>query len=217
MRVTAIAAVAKNNVIGLGGDIPWSIPEDWQRFKSVTCGGALIMGRRTFEAIGDPLPKRLSIVVTRRDVPVLAQQGPVPVAGETAARFVNTLDQALAYARQLGFACFIGGGAQIYRLAWPATTDLDITHVDVEPEGDAVFPQIEPTDWQEISRIRRDGYAFVRYRRKPGGPPAQRIGGSSASPAGLAGGFSASAVQPVDATPVSATELLEGVGAEPAS
>lgn len=210
MRVTAIAAVAKNNVIGLGGDIPWSIPEDWQRFKSVTCGGALLMGRRTFEAIGDPLPKRLSIVVTRRDVPALAQQGPVPVAGETAARFVNTLDQALAYARQLGFACFIGGGAQIYRLAWPATTDLDITHVDVEPEGDAVFPQIEPTDWQEISRIRRDGYAFVRYRRRTSASPAGSSGGSS-----WVEGLSASQGESSEETPGSVAEQVGGSAPEP--
>lgn len=163
MTLTAIAAVARNRVIGAAGDIPWSIPEDWKRFKAVTMGSNLVMGRVTFEAIGDPLPGRTSIVVSRR---VPDGNGPTEIpATRTRVIWVRSLAEALAVADP-DRPTFVAGGAEIYKLAWPLLSDLDITEVDLEPEGDAYFPEIDPAEWVEVSREPREGFAFVHYRRR---------------------------------------------------
>lgn len=165
MDVTAIAAVGRNGAIGHQGDVPWHIPEDWRRFKAVTMGGSLIMGRTTFEAIGRPLPGRTSIVVTRRP-PAEAERDVLVADGTPPTRviWVTSIEEALATADP-NQKVWIGGGAVIYRLAWPLTTHLDICEVDQSPEADAFFPEIDPAVWQETSRDPRDGYAFVTYRR----------------------------------------------------
>ena len=169
MTLIAIAAVARNGVIGAAGDIPWSIPEDWKRFKAVTMGSNLIMGRVTFEAIGDPLPGRTSIVVSRRAEPLAggepdAVREPDRVPGTRVIR-VTSIEEALA-AADPDRPTFVAGGAEIYRLAWPLLTDLDVTEVDVAPEGDTHFPPIDPAEWVEVSRDQREGFAFVHYRRR---------------------------------------------------
>ncbi len=154
-QLTAIAAVANNHVIGVGQEIPWRIPEDWQRFKAVTMGGVLIMGRHTFESIGDPLPGRTTIVVSRSN-----PQLPEGVLSAT------SLDEALALAHDLPGKTFIAGGAQIYKAVWPLLTDLDLTLVDQSPEGGtAFFPEVDPKQWQVVAHIPRDGYSFTRYHR----------------------------------------------------
>lgn len=153
--LTAIAAVASNGVIGVGQQIPWHIPEDWQRFKSVTMGGVLIMGRKTFESIGAPLPGRTTIVVSRSEPRVTAE-----------VLVDDSLDAALARAEGLSGKTFIAGGAQIYRLAWPRLTDLDLTLVDQSPAGGtAFFPAVDPSEWDVVATIPREGYTFARYRR----------------------------------------------------
>jgi dihydrofolate reductase len=155
MEIVGIAAVARNGVIGAGNDIPWRIPADWARFKRLTMGQVLIMGRKTWASIGRALPGRTTFVVTRdkmwRGEGVYA----VPFLDEA-------FDQAAARDPE---TIFVAGGGEIYRAAWDRLTGLEITEVDAEPEGDVTFPEIDPQVWSEVSREPHDGYAFVRYRR----------------------------------------------------
>ena len=155
-RITLIAAVARNRVIGADGDMPWRIPEDFAFFKRTTMGHPMVMGRATFDSIGKALPGRRSIVITRsrnwrHDGVEVA--GSMPVA----------LD--LAAGGRGGEEIFVIGGGQIYELALPFADRLLLTEVDREPEGDVTFPRIDRSRWGEGSRDARDGFAFVEYRR----------------------------------------------------
>lgn len=156
MRIVAIAAVADNGVIGSGDDMLWHIPDDFKRFKRVTTGNTLIFGRRTQEQIG-LLPDRRIIVITRD--PGWRQDG-VEVA--------HSITEALELAAETPErTCFVGGGAQIYREAWPYLTELDITIVHQSPEGAATFPYVSPLEWTEVSREPHVGFDFVRYLPTP--------------------------------------------------
>jgi dihydrofolate reductase len=155
VEIVGIAAVARNGVIGADGDIPWRIPEDWQRFKRLTMGQVLIMGRKTWASIGRPLPGRTTYVVTRdkmwRGEDVFA---------------VPSLDEAFAAAAaREPETVFVAGGGEIYRAAWDRLTGLEITEVDADPEGDVTFPEISSDEWREISREPHFGFAYVGYRR----------------------------------------------------
>jgi dihydrofolate reductase len=155
MEIVGIAAVARNGVIGSGNDIPWRISEDWQRFKRLTMGQVLIMGRKTYDSIGRPLPGRTTLVLTRDRM----------WRGD-AVRAVPTLDEAFAQAVALApETVFVAGGGEIYRQAWPRLSRLEITEVEVEPPGDVTFPVIDPAEWEQTDRDVRDGFAFVSYRR----------------------------------------------------
>lgn len=166
MELTAIAAVGRNGAIGIRGDVPWHIPEDWRRFKAVTMGGSLIMGRKTFELIGAPLPGRTSIVVSRSPrEPGVADPAAAKPTNETRVIWVTSLDEAIA-AADPSRPIWVAGGAEIYRLAWDRLTGLDICEVDQEPEADTFFPAILAEEWVEVSREQREGYAFVRYQRR---------------------------------------------------
>ena len=153
--VIAIAAVARNGVIGAGNDIPWRIAEDLARFKAITMGHVLIMGRRTYESIGRPLPGRTTIVVTRN-----------PCWHVDGVLVATDLDEAfrLAYLKHPE-KVFVAGGGQIYAAAWDRLDRLEITEVDAEPDGDVHFPAIGP-EWSEIERDQRAGVAFVTFERK---------------------------------------------------
>ena len=153
--VVGIAAVARNGVIGADGDIPWRIPEDWRRFKRLTTGQVLIMGRKTWASIGRPLPGRTTFVVTRDKM----------WRGEDVYA-VPSLDDAFAQAaaRNPG-TIFVAGGGEVYRAAWDRLTGLEITEVNAEPTGDVTFPEINPQEWRETSREPHPGFAFVSYRR----------------------------------------------------
>jgi len=155
-RVILIAAVARNGVIGAGGDIPWRISEDWQRFKRLTMGQVLIMGRKTFDSIGRPLPGRTTLVVTRN--PAWRHDGVQVVSSVSAA-----LDAAAALDPE---TVFVAGGGDVYRAAWDALARLEITEVDAAPEGQVSFPPIRAEDWAETARENRTSYAFVTYRRR---------------------------------------------------
>ena len=162
-EIIAIAAVAANGVIGARNDIPWRIPTDWQRFKNVTMGHILIMGRKTYDSIGRPLPGRTIFVVTR-DPTWRAADG---------VRAVPSVDEAFGQALQLDpKIIFVAGGGEIYRAAWNRLTRLEITEVDQNPTGDVTFPKIDLGEWQEISRESCDGYSFVSYRRRSQPEPA---------------------------------------------
>jgi dihydrofolate reductase len=155
-EIIAIAAVASNGVIGAGNDIPWRIPADWQRFKALTMGNVLIMGRKTYDSIGRPLPGRTTFVITRDRLWRGEGVRAVPSVDEA-------LDQALLLDSQM---IFVAGGGEIYRAAWKRLTGLEITEVEQDPDGEVTFPEIDLDEWIESSRERHDGYSFVSYRRR---------------------------------------------------
>jgi dihydrofolate reductase len=155
-EIIGIAAVAANGVIGARNDIPWRIPADWQRFKALTMGNVLIMGRKTYDSIGRPLPGRTTFVITRDRM----------WRGD-GVRAVPFLDEAFDQAMLLDpKIIFIAGGGEIYRAAWDRLTGLEITEVDQYPQGDVRFPDINPDDWIETRRERHEGYSFVSYSRR---------------------------------------------------
>jgi dihydrofolate reductase len=155
-EIIGIAAVAVNGVIGSDNDIPWRIPADWQRFKALTMGNVLIMGRKTYDSIGRPLPGRTTFVITRDRMWRGDGVRPVPDLDEA-------FDQAMLLNPE---AIFVAGGGEIYRAAWDRLTGLEITEVDQQPDGDVRFPEIDPDEWIEIEREPGDGYSFVSYRRQ---------------------------------------------------
>jgi dihydrofolate reductase len=158
--VALVAAVAANRVIGAGNRLPWRLPEDLRRFRALTLGHAVIMGRRTWESLSRALPERQNIVVTRR-------RG----YGAAGAEVVGSFEAALACVRLPGPAFCIGGG-ELYRVALPYATTLHLTEIARDFEGDVRFPRFDRADWRETARENRaaDGpddfaYAYVTYRR----------------------------------------------------
>jgi dihydrofolate reductase len=138
--VSIVVATDERNAIGHKGGLPWRLPDDLKRFKALTLGKPIVMGRRTWDSIGRPLPGRHNIVVTRR--PGLALAGVTVVA---------SLEGALAAAGDVPEACIIGG-AEVYRLALPMTDLLHLTRVHATVEADTFFPPIDPGQWEEVSR-----------------------------------------------------------------
>lgn len=155
-KIIGIAAVAANGVIGADNDIPWRITADWQRFKALTMGNVLIMGRKTYDSIGRPLPGRTTFVITRDRMWRGNGVRAVPSVEEA-------IDQAILLNSQ---KIFVAGGGEIYRAAWNRLNGLEITEVDQYPQGDVRFPDINPDDWIETGRERHEGYSFVSYRRR---------------------------------------------------
>jgi dihydrofolate reductase len=131
-----IAAVAQNRVIGRSGKIPWHLPEDTAYFKRTTMGHALIMGRRTLEAIGKPLPGRGNIVLTRN--PAYSRQGVI---------VAHSAEEALERSRGAA-EIFVIGGAEIYALFFPMADRLYITHIDADIKGDELFPAFQAGEWE---------------------------------------------------------------------
>ncbi|MFD4401487.1 dihydrofolate reductase [Nocardia sp. NPDC058499] len=151
--MTLVAAVARNGVIGRDGDLAWRDREDLQRVKRLTMGKTLIMGRRTFESVGRPLPGRTTIVVTRRNA--WSRDG-VTAAG--------SIDEAIAAAGGEEIVCF--GGGEIYTQLIDEADRLEITEIETSLDGDVYFPPIDRNRWQETERIQRDGYSWVSYLRR---------------------------------------------------
>ncbi len=166
MRLAMIAALSVNGVIGIGNELPWHLPDDLRHFKRHTLGKPIIMGRKTFESIGKPLPGRTNIVLTSRK-----NWSPQGVA------VVAALDEALVLAKSIveeqgGEEVMVIGGAQIYRLALPHCSRLYLTRVAVTIEGDAFFPDLNPDEWREAERVEgsplpgQPDYTFVILDRK---------------------------------------------------
>lgn len=152
-----IVAVARNGTIGRDNALPWRLPEDLRRFKSLTMGHAMIMGRRTWESLGRPLPGRRHVVVTR-DRGYRAEGVEV----------VHSLPEALAAA---GDDAYVIGGADLYAQALPLVDRLELTEIDADVPGDAFFPAFERGAWRETAREAHrsaDGldFAFVTLVRK---------------------------------------------------
>ncbi len=132
--ITIIAALGKNNEIGLNNDLLWRLPKDLKRFKALTTGNTIIMGRKTYESIGRPLPNRKNIVITRNKT--YQAKGCL---------VVNSLDEALEQCESQ--ECFIIGGASIYKEAFPIATKMELTLVDFEGKADTFFPTINFDNW----------------------------------------------------------------------
>lgn len=157
MKLSLIAACDRNRAIGKGNSLPWSLPDDLKHFRATTSGKPVIMGRKTYESIGRPLPNRLNIVITRQ-------------AGFRAAEGVlvtGSLDEAIGAASNVPGVqeVFVIGGGEIYRLALPRADRLYLTLVDAAIEADAWFPSWEGQEFREVSRTvhpvdEKHAYAF---------------------------------------------------------
>ncbi|MEC9344245.1 MAG: dihydrofolate reductase [Pseudomonadota bacterium] len=168
MEIALVVAVAQNGVIGREGGLPWRLPSDLARFRAVTMGKPVIMGRKTWESIGKPLAGRSNIVISRDGS--FGGDGIVPA---------GSLEAALVLARRCEIApdrraeiCVIGGG-QVYAEALPIADRLYVTHVLAQPDGDTLFPEIEAGEWTPVAREavaagERDsaGMIFVTYERR---------------------------------------------------
>ncbi len=157
-EIYAIAAMAKNRVIGNGNAIPWHIPEDFKFFKSTTMGGILLMGRKTYESIGRPLPGRITVILSRS---FPCEQLPENVF---VLREFSELSKLCAkFPEKRVFLC---GGAEIYQQFLPYTSCLFLTHVDAEPDGDAKFPPFEDLFGDGETVKTGDGFCIKKYTRK---------------------------------------------------
>ena len=159
--VTIIAAIAANNALGKDNQLIWHLPADLKRFKKTTLNHAVIMGRKTYESLGKPLPNRTNILITR-DKNYKAEGCLV----------VNSVKEALKAAAEVDENPFILGGAEIYKQAMPFTDKLDITFVHHQFEADVFFPEIDKTIWKETSleNFKADennkyDYSFVTFER----------------------------------------------------
>ena len=162
--IALIVAAADNGVIGRQGQLPWHLPLDLKHFKQLSLGHPAVMGRRTFESLGKPLPGRANIVITHQ------QDWAAP-----GCEVVHSLAEALELAATKPGAeviCVIGGG-EIYQAALPVADVVYLTEVHQTPEGDAFFPALSPTDWREETRERHEAdekhacaFSFVTLRRR---------------------------------------------------
>ena len=159
--VTIIAAVGRNRALGKNNDLIWHLPADLRRFKSLTRGHHVIMGRKTFESLGKPLPKRTNIIVSRN--PEYKAEGCITV---------NSLHAGLEMA-QSDPNPYILGGAEIYKQALSIADFMDLTLVHEDFEADAFFPEFDPAEWELVGRedFEKDeenpyDYSFVQYKKR---------------------------------------------------
>lgn len=169
LPLVMVLAVAENGVIGRGRSLPWDLPDDLQHFKRTTLGRPVLMGRKTFESVGRPLPGRLNIVITRD-----------PNWSAPGVRAVQSLDDAVALATDQALldgadALMVIGGAEIYRLALPRVQRIVLTEVHGAVDGDAFFDLSQLVDWREVSRERFVGgernshdFSVVELERRGG-------------------------------------------------
>lgn len=159
MRIAMIAAMANNRVIGKDNKMPWYLPEDLKHFKAMTLGKPVVMGRKTFESIGRPLPGRHNIVISR--------QADLVIEGVTCVTSFDAAKQAAGECEEL----VIMGGGQLYRELLPQADILYLTQINLDVEGDTYFPEWDARDWQEtesLSCINSDGleYRFINLTKK---------------------------------------------------
>ena len=159
--LSIIVAKAKNNVIGKNNEIIWKLPTDMKRFKDLTTGHVIIMGRKTFESIGRVLPNRKHIIFS---------QNPDFKVEDENVEIVHSMLQIQQYIEDEN-ENFVIGGAMIYNLLMPYVNKMYITQIDKEFEGDAFFPRVDSEKWKEIERlpqINENGinYEFITYKRK---------------------------------------------------
>jgi len=160
MRLSIIVAMAANRVIGRDNQLPWHLPADLKHFKQLTTGKPILMGRKTWESIGRPLPERTNIVITR-DTDYTAAGCVV----------VHSIDAALRAAGHNDEVMVIGG-SELYRQVLPQATTIYLTRVHADIQGDAVFPEIDESEWREVERIdcepdekNTHAYSFITLQR----------------------------------------------------
>ena len=158
-----IVAASENNVIGINGDLPWRLSADLRRFKKLTMGHHIIMGRKTFDSIGRLLPGRTTVIVTR--------QSDFEFEG---AKVVNSIEQAIEVCNE-DDCPFITGGAEIYRIALPFVNEIHLTRVHTELDGDTVLPEVDWEAWvledeepHSSDEKNNYSYSFETYRRLHG-------------------------------------------------
>ncbi len=174
--IILVVAAADNGVIGDRGRIPWHLPADLRRFRALTMGHALLMGRKTFDSIGRPLPGRRNIVLTR-------QPGWAAAGVETAADLPTALRLAMeSRAMEGGAALMVIGGAELYAEARPLAHRIELTRVHLLPAGDAFFAAPEPALWRRTSAVRHEAegeapaHSFETYARVSAPKTAMRVG-----------------------------------------
>lgn len=168
MRISLVVAAARNGVIGHRGGIPWRLPDDQRFFRDLTKGHCIVIGRKTWEEIGRPLPDRKNLVVSR-----------TPRASRDGVEFFVDLPAALAWAREHGFPeCYVAGGEGIYREGLEHASCVYLTRVDATPEGDTFFPELDPRVWRCVERTHHaaderhaHAFDFERWERRPAGSP----------------------------------------------
>ncbi len=172
MRIALVAALARNGIIGKDNALPWHLPADLRHFRRLTLGKPVLMGRRTYESIGHPLPDRINIVVSR--TPGYQAPGCIVVDSLEAG-----IEAGIAAAGD-GEELMIIGGAALYRAALPMAERLYLTRIEADVEGDARFADYEAEEWEEVAREEHPAdacnpfpYCFVTLQRK--GPPPRRF------------------------------------------
>lgn len=171
MRLAMIVAAAENHVIGRDNDLPWHLPNDLKYFKATTMGKPIVMGRKTYDSIGRPLPGRPNIVITRNT------EWQVAPEHRDAVTVVSSVEEALAAANRVAEEAgveevMVIGGAEIYRMLFDQADRLYLTRVHGEVEGDACFPELAASDWRQVSAERHTAcarnpfdYSFFVYDR----------------------------------------------------
>lgn len=161
-----IAALAQNRVIGRDNQLPWHLPADLKHFKAMTLGKPIIMGRKTWDSLGRPLPGRLNLVVSR-------QEGLVLEGAEVFSSLEAAIERADAWARNAGAAeLMLIGGAQLYAQGLARADRLYLTRVELAPEGDAHFPEVSQQEWHLASRVGHEAttdtpaYAFEVWEKR---------------------------------------------------
>src|SRR5665213_977224 len=139
MKISIIVAISENNAIGKNNQLLWHLPGDLKHFKDITSGHTIIMGRKTFDSVGKPLPNRRNIVVTRQTLTI------------PGCEVVNSIDAALELCKGEE-EVFIGGGAEIYKTAMPHTDRIYLTIVHQPFEADTFFPETDQSEWRKVSR-----------------------------------------------------------------
>ena len=155
MLISIIAAMAKNRVIGKNNALPWNLPEDLEHFRQLTLGKPLIMGQRTFESIGKPLPQRINIILSRDDN-----------FSPSGCFVAKSIDEALKQTKG-AIEVMIIGGASVYKQFLPLTNKMYLTMVEEDFEGDAYFPEFSYNEWEETERVVNKGYSFITLIKKP--------------------------------------------------
>ncbi|MBC5775042.1 dihydrofolate reductase [Pontibacter sp. KCTC 32443] len=160
--IAIVVAVAENNVIGKDNQLIWYLPADLRFFKNLTMGHPIIMGRKTYESIGKPLPGRTTVIITRQ------QDFEAP-----GCIVVNSIDEAIAEAHKLDQDIYIIGGAEIYKQALAKTDTIYLTRVHHTFDGDTFFPEINESDWEVASEDKHEpdeknkcSYSFITLKRK---------------------------------------------------
>lgn len=160
MTITIVVAIAQNHAIGKDNKLLWHLPNDLKHFKTITSGGTVIMGRKTYDSVGKPLPNRRNIIITRQSITI------------DGCEVINSLDEALALCKTEQ-EVFIVGGAEIYKMAMPVTNRIYLTIVHHDFEGDTYFPEIEENNWKETEREdhqpdekHKYSYSFITLERR---------------------------------------------------